>query len=318
MSGILVGGVYALIAVSLALVFGVMRVLNFAHGDLLMIATYGVALLHQRYGMPPYVASIVMAPVMALLGAVMFRFIIRPVLGASPLMQAQLTIGVSFVIQSAVLMWFGADLYSRQHAVRRQGLSSVAGIVVGAPQLVGFVISLAVCALLTAFLTMTDIGHRIRATAQDPSMAWLCGINVGRTQMFVFVGCIAILAIPAGCLMTYSYVTPSSGLKLSLLSLLVVVLGGLGDLRRRVRGRPHHRADRGARKCLDQQSGSPVADLSGLRGGVALPAERSVWAREQRMTGFARRIDNQTWICIALIALLSEYRSLWPGPTRSQ
>lgn len=111
-SGILVGGVYALIAVSLALVFGVMRVLNFAHGDLLMIAMYGVALLHQRYGMPPYVASIVMAPVMAILGAVMFRFIIRPVLGASPLMQAQLTIGVSFVIQSAVLMWFGADLYN--------------------------------------------------------------------------------------------------------------------------------------------------------------------------------------------------------------
>ncbi len=229
-SGILVGGVYALIAVSLALVFGVMRVLNFAHGDLLMIAMYGVALLHQRYGMPPYVASIVMAPVMAILGAVMFRFIIRPVLGASPLMQAQLTIGVSFVIQSAVLMWFGADLYNASTPFGDKAYL-VAGIVVGAPQLVGFVISLAVCALLTAFLTMTDIGHRIRATAQDPSMAWLCGINVGRTQMFVFVGCIAILAIPAGCLMTYSYVTPSSGLKLSLLSLLVVVLGGLGDLK---------------------------------------------------------------------------------------
>ena len=229
-SGILVGGVYALIAVSLALVFGVMRVLNFAHGDLLMIAMYGIALLHQQFGLPPSVCCIVMAPVMAILGAVMFRFIIRPVLGASPLMQAQLTIGVSFVIQSAVLMWFGADLFNASTPFGDKAYLA-AGVVVGAPQLVGFVISLAVCGLLSAFLTMTDIGHRIRATAQDPSMASLCGVNVGRTQLFVFVGCIAILAIPAGCLMTYSYVTPSTGMKLSLLSLLVVVLGGLGDLK---------------------------------------------------------------------------------------
>ena len=229
-SGVLTGGIYALIAVSLALVFGVMRVLNFAHGDLLMIAMYGVVVLNHQFGLPPYVAAVALVPVMGLLGAVLFQFVIRPVLGSSPLMQAQLTIGVSFVIQSAILMAFGADLFNVNSTFGDMAYR-VGGVVIGAPQLAGFVVSLLMCGLLSAFLTMTEIGHCIRATAQDPTMAWLCGVDIKRTQLLVFAGCIAILAIPAGCLMTFSYVTPSSGIRLSLLSLLVVVLGGLGDLR---------------------------------------------------------------------------------------
>lgn len=229
-SGLLTGGIYALIAVSLALVFGVMRVLNFAHGDLLMIAMYGIVVLNQQFGLPPYLAAVVLIPVMGLLGVVLFQFIIKPVLGASPLMQAQLTIGVSFVIQSAVLMMFGADLFNANSAFGDMSYR-VRGIVIGAPQLAGFIISLLMCGLVSAFLTMTEVGHRIRATAQDPTMAWLCGVDIKRTQLFVFAGCIAMLAVPAGCLMTFSYVTPTTGIRLSLLSLLVVVLGGLGDLR---------------------------------------------------------------------------------------
>ncbi len=229
-SGLLIGGIYALIAVSLALVFGVMRVLNFAHGDLLMIAMYGVVVLNHQFGLPPYVAAVALVPVMGVLGAVLFQFVIRPVLGSSPLMQAQLTIGVSFVIQSAILMAFGADLFNVNSTFGDMAYR-VGGVVIGAPQLAGFVVSLLMCGLLSAFLTMTEIGHRIRATAQDPTMAWLCGVDIKRTQLLVFAGCIAILAIPAGCLMTFSYVTPSTGIRLSLLSLLVVVLGGLGDLR---------------------------------------------------------------------------------------
>ena len=229
-SGLLTGGIYALIAVSLALVFGVMRVLNFAHGDLLMIAMYGIVVLNQQFGLPPYLAAVVLIPVMGLLGVVLFQFIIKPVLGASPLMQAQLTIGVSFVIQSAVLMMFGADLFNANSAFGDMSYR-VRGIVIGAPQLAGFIVSLLMCGLVSAFLTMTEVGHRIRATAQDPTMAWLCGVDIKRTQLFVFAGCIAMLAVPAGCLMTFSYVTPTTGIRLSLLSLLVVVLGGLGDLR---------------------------------------------------------------------------------------
>ena len=229
-SGILLGVIYALIAMSLALIFGVMRVLNFAHGDLLMIAMYGIVTLNRYFGLHPYVAVIVLLPGLAALGLVLFRFIIRPVLGASSLMQAQLTIGLSFVIQSAVLMIFGADLLSTRPEFA-DTTYRIGGIVVGAPQLAGFVLSLLVCAALSVFLTRTDTGHRIRATAPDPTTAWLCGVNIERSQMLVFAACIALLAIPAGCLMTFSYATPSVGIRFSLLSLLVVVLGGLGDLR---------------------------------------------------------------------------------------
>lgn len=147
-SGILLGGIYALIAMSLALIFGVMRVLNFAHGDLLMIAMYGIVTLNQYFGLHPYVAVIVLLPGMAALGLVLFRFIIRPVLGASPLMQAQLTIGLSFVIQSAVLMIFGADLLNTRSEFADTAYR-IGGIVVGAPQLAGFVLSLLVCAALS-------------------------------------------------------------------------------------------------------------------------------------------------------------------------
>ncbi len=229
-SGVMMGAIYALIAISLALIFGVMRVLNFAHGDLLMIAMYGIVVLNHHFGLHPYIAVIVLLPIMAAFGFVLFRFVIRPVLGSSPLMQAQLTIGLSFVIQSAVLMIFGADLLNTRSAFA-DAAYRIGGVVIGAPQLAGFVLSILVCAALSLFLTRTDTGHRIRATAQDPTMAWLCGVNIERSQMLVFVGCIALLAIPAGCLMTFSYATPSVGIRFSLLSLLVVVLGGLGDLR---------------------------------------------------------------------------------------
>lgn len=229
-SGLLTGGIYALIAVSLALVFGVMRVLNFAHGDLLMVAMYGLVALNHAFGLHPYFAAIVLLPIMGVFGGLLFQFVVRPVLGASPLMQAQLTIGVSFVIQSAVLVLFGADLYNTNSAFGDL-VYRFHGIVIGVPQLAGFFLSLLVCGLLSLFLTVTETGHRIRAIAQDPTMASLCGIDVKRTQLLVFAGCVAILAIPAGCLMTFTYVTPSVGIRLSLLSLLVVVLGGLGDLR---------------------------------------------------------------------------------------
>jgi len=229
-SGLLIGGIYALISVSLALVFGVMRVLNFAHGDLLMLAMYGVVILNHELGIPPYLAALILVPIMGLFGALLFQFTIKPVLNSSPLMQAQLTIGLSFVIQSVALLVFGADLLNVNSAFGDSAYR-IGGVVIALPQLVGFLISMLVCGLLSVFLTMTEAGHRIRSTALDPTMAWLCGVDVKRTRLLVFSGCIAMLAIPAACLMTFSYVTPSVGIRLSVLSLLVVVLGGLGDLR---------------------------------------------------------------------------------------
>lgn len=229
-SGLLQGGVYALIALALALVFGVMRVLNFAHGDLLLIAMYGVVVLDRQLGLHPYASVALLAPAMALVGWLVFVALIRPLLGASVLMQAQLTIGLSFMIQSAALMVFGADLMNVRTAFESSTWSA-GGIVVPVPMLAAFAVSVCTCALVGWFLARTETGCRIRATAQDPVMAQLCGVAVPRVQQFVFAGSIGVLAIAAGCLMTFSQVTPQTGVQFSVLSLLIVVVGGLGDLK---------------------------------------------------------------------------------------
>jgi branched-chain amino acid transport system permease protein len=229
-SGFLMGGIYALIALALALVFGVMGVLNFAHGDLLMIGMYGVVLVSAATGLSPFLAGIVMVPLMMAIGWVVFVLLIRPIVGSAPLVQAQLTIGLSFVIQSAALLWFGADLLN----VRTElGASTIrlGAIVVSMPLLIGFVVALVASGLLAWFLSATVWGYRVRATAEDPVMAQLCGVPVRRVQRWVFVGATGSLAVAAGCLMGFYHVTPVVGLQFSVLSLMIVVLGGLGDLR---------------------------------------------------------------------------------------
>ena len=229
-SGLLLGGIYALVAMSLALVFGVMRVLNFAHGALLMAGMYGIVVLNQAFGINPYAAIVLVAPVLALIGIAVYFVLIRRVLGAGPLMQAQVTLGLSFAIQSTALLVFGADLLNVRTSLDGAAFR-VAGVVIGTPELIGFLISIVVCAALTWFILSTEFGRRLRAVAQDPTMAILCGIPVRSVQMMVFVGCTALLAVPAGCLMAFSQLTPTAGIQYSLLSLMVVVLGGLGDLR---------------------------------------------------------------------------------------
>ena len=229
-SGFLMGGIYALIALALALVFGVMGVLNFAHGDLLMVGMYGVVMVCASTGLSPFLAGVLLVPAMMAIGWAVFGRLIRPVVGSAPLVQAQLTIGLSFVIQSAALLWFGADLFN----VRTElGASTIrlGAIVVSVPLLIGFVIALVASGLLAWFLSATVWGYRIRATAEDPVMAQLCGVTVQRVQMWVFVGATGSLAVAAGCLMGFYHVTPVVGLQFSVLSLMIVVLGGLGDLR---------------------------------------------------------------------------------------
>lgn len=229
-SGALNGGIYALIALTLALMFGVMRVMNFAHGDLLMIAMYGIFLLNAKFGLHPFVGAVAMVPVMAVIGFCVYRVLIRPILNASLLMQAQLTVGLSFVIQSLALIFFGADLLNLKTSLEGVSVRPF-GIVLSAPLLIGFAVSLFVCLLVSWFLLATEAGYRVRATAQDAVMAKLCGVDVPLVQELVFVCCVALLAIPAGCLMTFYYVTPFVGIQFTLTSLLIVVLGGIGDMK---------------------------------------------------------------------------------------
>lgn len=230
LSGLLMGGIYALVALALALAFGVLRVLNFAHGDLLMVAMYGAVVLHRWLGLHPYWSALVLVAPMLLLGWSMYVGLIRPVQRAGVLVQAQMTLGVSFVIQSATLMIFGADLLNIPTDLE-MAVIRVEGVVISIPLAIAFLVSLLISSALSWGLLGTDTGRRVRATAQDQDMARLCGINVERTQRWVFALSVVLLAGVAGCLMTFTYVVPTVGLQYSILALLVVMLGGLGDLK---------------------------------------------------------------------------------------
>ncbi|MDO8941918.1 MAG: branched-chain amino acid ABC transporter permease [Desulfobacterales bacterium] len=230
LSGLLMGAMYALISIPLAMSFGVMRVLNFAHGELLMCAMYGAVLLNKHFGMGPYTTILVLAPAMGLVGFALFHGLIKPLLKSSMLMQAQFTLGLSFVIQSAALLIFGADLFNIRSPVGVAVLT-VAGIAISVPLIIGLAVSMSICGALAWVLLKTEWGYRVRATAQDPAMALMCGIPVPRIHAAIFAGGTAILGIAAGCLMAFFHVTPHVGVQFSLLSLLIVVLGGLGDLK---------------------------------------------------------------------------------------
>jgi branched-chain amino acid transport system permease protein len=229
-SGILNGGIYALIALTLAIMLGVMRIMNFAHGDLLMVAMYGIVVLNHQFGLHPYVGAVAMIPVMGLLGWVLYRLLIQRAMTMPLLTQAQLTVGLSFAIQSLALIVFGADLLNVKTSLDGAVVHPF-GVVIGVPTLVGFATSLGVCMLVSGLLFGTEGGAKVRAIAQDDVMSRLCGISVPAVRQGTFIVCVALLAIPAGALMAFSYVTPFAGIHFTLISLLIVVLGGIGDVK---------------------------------------------------------------------------------------
>lgn len=228
-SGLLLGGLYAIIATGLTLIFGVVRVVNFAHGELLMIAMYLCYLITSHLGLHPYVAAV---PVMLLLfaiGAVVQRFVIQRLLSAKEEIQIFATVGLSTALMNLALLLFGADLQSVQVPLVRQSLN-IGGVSLVVGSLVIFVVALAIVIGLTFLLNHTMYGRAIRATAQNTQSATLMGIDVNRIYIVSF-GLGAALVGLAGSLMTGLYpVFPTIGTYFVLTAFVVVVLGGMGSL----------------------------------------------------------------------------------------
>lgn len=228
LSGLLIGGIYALVAIGLNLIFGVLRIINFAHGEYLMLAMYAAYWLW-RLGIDPYVAVLLVVPMMALFGAVTERFLIRYTLTAHAHVKIFVTLGLAIALQNLALLLFGAD-YMSVHTPYQTMTVTLAGLAVSVPRLVACVVMLAAAAGLHLFLHNTDFGKAIRATAQDSITARLMGIDVERIYMVTFAIGAALVGL-AGCLLTpVYYVFPSVGTDFVLVAFVVVVLGGLGSL----------------------------------------------------------------------------------------
>jgi branched-chain amino acid transport system permease protein len=228
-STLLLGGIYALIAVGLTLIFGIMRVVNFAHGEFLMLGMYLAFWAFTLWGVDPYFVLFVGIPLFFLVGLVTYVLVMRGVIHASHNVQIFTTVGLSTALQNVALVaWTGDFRFVRPwHSSKVLGLL---GTAFNLSQLVAFVIAVGLTLGLFAFMRWTHTGRVMRATAQDRDAATLMGIDTDRIYRLTFsLGIAAVGA--AGVLVSPLYsVYPTAGLQFVLLSYVVVVLGGLGDM----------------------------------------------------------------------------------------
>ena len=227
-TGVLVGGIYALVAIGLNLVFGVIRVVNFAHGEFLMLGMYG-AYLASTWGLSPYVSSwLLVAPAGFLLGLVVQRLVIQRLL-ENQLMQMFATFGLIIVFQNGVLMLTGGEPKSTRTSASTATFD-VFGVAVSVPRLIILIVAILLTVGFVVFLRRTVGGTAMRAVAQDRNTAALMGINVNRVYLLTF-GLSAALAALAGALLSPVYsATPTIGFQFVLPAFAVVVLGGLGSV----------------------------------------------------------------------------------------
>jgi len=228
-NGLLVGGVYALIALGLTLVYGVLHIINFAHGATLTAAMYAVLICHQAIGLDPYIAVAALAPLFFGLGYFVQRFVIGPASHGDDSNILLVTLGLSIIIENALLAGFRSDTRSIDVPY---GFSvvEVGPLLLSLPKLIAFVASFAVAAVLGALLLKTDTGKAIRAVAKEKTGAALMGINVDHIYAVTFGIGAACLAI-AACLLMPTYLgNPRSGNAFVLVAFTIVVLGGMGSI----------------------------------------------------------------------------------------
>ncbi|NYT25627.1 branched-chain amino acid ABC transporter permease [Alcaligenaceae bacterium] len=229
-NGILIGTVYALIGIGLSLVFGVMRVINFAHGDFVVIGMYIAVVMNGLLGWDPYLSLIVAMPSGFLLGMLIQRLILNRVIDAPPETTMLATLGLSLIIANLLLLNFGGEPRSVRVGYASDVLS-VGGVNISVILLLAGVATVCVTALLYFILNRTEIGRAIRATAENRLGAELSGINSRRIQAIVF-GLGMMLAITAGItLIPLLFASPvTTGALFTLKAFVVTVLGGLGNV----------------------------------------------------------------------------------------
>jgi branched-chain amino acid transport system permease protein len=228
-SGLLIGSVYALMSMGLTLIFGVLRIVNFAHGEFLMIAMYGAWAMTRYAGLNPFYAIIVVTPAMFLFGLLVHRLIISPGLNKPHTVLVFATMGLSILMQNLALMAFSADLYDVPPILG--GRSVAIGPFYAKPELlIGFAIAVA-CTLALRFVLMaTYLGKAIRATVQDGEAAQLMGIPVPRIFLITFATGSALVGLAACVMMPLFSVFPTVGLNFVLIAFVIVVLGGMGSI----------------------------------------------------------------------------------------
>src|SRR6266545_4671106 len=226
---ILIQALISGIVIGLTIIFGVMRVINFAHGDLLMLGMYATYYLFAAAHVDPFLSIVITTPLMFLYGAFLQKTIINRMLNALPQNQILLTIGLGLIMSNTIMLAFTSD-YKILSTKYSSSSMHVAGISISSPLVISFAITAAITAALYWFLLKTDTGQAIRATAQDREAARLMGINVKRMSIIAF-GLGSSLAATAGALISPTYyIFPQVGSVFTLKAFVITVLGGMGSV----------------------------------------------------------------------------------------
>lgn len=227
-SGILIGSIYALMSVGLTLVFGVMRIVNFAHGEFLMIAMYGAWAITHLMGLNPYIAAIAIVPAMFLFGGLVHLLIVKPGLDKPHLVVVFATMGVSIFLQNVALMAMTADLLDVPPLYNRS--LTIGPFYFKIELIIGFLVTILCTVGLQWTLKATYIGKAIRATVQDGEAAMLMGIPVPKIFLFTFAVGSALVGLAACVMLPLFSVFPTVGLNFVLIAFVIVVLGGMGSI----------------------------------------------------------------------------------------
>ncbi len=229
LNGLMTGAVYALVALGLTLVYGVLHIINFAHGALLTAAMFAAFFAYTLFGLDPYLAVFLLAPLFFAAGYALQRFVIGPAAHGEDRNFLLVTLGLAIVIENALLYFFRAD-------TRTINLSYAFDVVelgsafIAVPRLVALGAVVVVAIVLWLIMQWTDTGKAIRAVAKERLGAELCGIDVAHIYAVTFGLGTACVAVAACLLMPTYYVNPTAGEAFVLIAFTIVVLGGMGSI----------------------------------------------------------------------------------------
>lgn len=233
LTGLLIGGVYGLVAMGLALIFGVLGIINFAHGAMMALAMYSAYALVARFGIDPYLTLVLTVPFLFVLGAAVQYFLVGRVMGGASESQLLLTLGLAIVIENLMLAIFTATPKTIDVPYIGSTLPSGVrlGTAVASTQLViAFGGSMLLSGLLYLLLHRTRLGTAIRAVAENPRGAALVGVDVRRVYVVAFALGSACVGAAGALVLPFLSVEPTTGDRFNIIAFVVVVLGGLGNI----------------------------------------------------------------------------------------
>lgn len=229
-NGLLTGALYALVGMGLALIFGVMRIVNFAHGAFMMLGMYATYVLFIRANLNPYFGSLIAGLLLFAVGYVIYAGLLKRIHGQSDFMQILLTLGIGLILTDGIQLLFGADYHQINIPLLGRNYRLGSHLTVNAPWVVSFGIALALAFGLYFFVMHTMLGRALRSIAQNRYAAPLMGINLHRVQAFSFAIGVAAAAVAGGLLLPVFYLYPGVGDQFTLKAFVMVVLGGMGSI----------------------------------------------------------------------------------------